>query len=163
MFSKYIIGAIQLDPATYSDISSDPSVLKQAMVLALLSSVATGIGNVGGYPERIPLASAFALLAWLAWVLLIYLLGAKVFRETGTQTDIGALFRIAGFASLPGLLRLLAYFPPFSAIVSGGATIWMTAMMVVGVKAAFSYPRMSPAVGATLLSWPLYQWLLLQG
>ncbi len=163
MFFKYLIGSIQLDPQAYSGIAADRGVLKQAFIIAALSSVATGIGNSGGYPDRILLAALFAFVAWLAWVLLIYILGAKVVREVDTQTEIGALFRIAGFASVPGLIRLLAYLPPFAGIVSVGAMLWMLAMMVVGVKESFGYRSMPRAIAVTLLSWPFYQWLLSLG
>ncbi len=163
MFFKYCIGAIQLNPQTFSDIASDRGVLKQAIILAILSSITTGIGNASGYPERIPLAAGYAFVAWLAWVFLIYILGAKLFREADTQTNISTLLCIAGFASMPGLIRILAYLPPFAGIVSAGAMLWMLAMMVVGTKEALKYRQMPRAIAVTLLSWPLYQWLLSQG
>jgi len=163
MSLKYFIGAIQLDPHAYSDIAADRGALKQAIIFAIFSSVSTGIGNAGGYPDKIPIAAVFAFVAWLAWVLLIYIIGTKVLREPDTQTEIGVLFRIAGFASIPGLVRLLAYLPPFTGIVSAGAMLWMFTMMVVGVQQSFRYRRMPRAVAVTLLSWPLYQWLLSQG
>lgn len=162
MFFKYLIGAIQLVPQTYSDIAEDRSVLKSALILAIFSSVATGVGNASGYPEKIPIAAGFAFVAWMAWALLIYILGTKLFRETDTPTDMIALFSIAGFASLPGLTRILAYLPPFTGIVSAGAMLWMFAMMVVGIKQAFHYRSMPRAIAVTLLSWPFYQWLLSQ-
>lgn len=163
MFFKYFIGAIQLDPQTYSDIAADRGILKQAFILAILSSITTGIGNANGYPERIPLAAGLAFVAWLAWVLLIYILGAKLFGESKTHTNISSLFCIAGFASIPGLIRILAYLPPFAVIVSSGAMLWMLGMMVVGIKAALQYRQMPRAIAVTLLTWPLYQWLLSQG
>lgn len=163
MLLKSLIGAIQLDPQAYSDIAADRGMLKQAFVIAAFSSLTTGIGNSSGYPDKIFLSALFAFVAWLAWVLLIYVLGAKLFSEPDTEIELGAFFCIAGFASLPGLSRLLAYFPPFALIVSTGATLWMLAMMTVGVKQVFAYRRMSRAVLVTLLSWPLYQWVISQG
>jgi len=162
MFSTYFIGAIQLFPQSYSDIAADRGVTKQAFILAILSSIATGVGSVDGYPEKIPLAALFAFVAWFTWVLLIYILGTKVLREPGTKVEIGALFRVAGFASLPGLIRVLAYLPPFAVIVSAGSTIWMLAMMLIGVQQSFACRRMSRVIAVTLLSWPLYQWMLSQ-
>lgn len=162
MFLKRIVRAVQVDPQLYSEVASDKSVLGQAMIIAVLSSIATGVGNAAGFPEKIPYLAMSAFLGLIVWAGSIYILGAKLFPEKGTKADILALLRVAGFASAPALLRLLAYLPPFTVIVSAGAIIWMFGTMVIAVQQAFCYRNISRAFGVVIIGGLIYQWVLFQ-
>jgi len=58
-----MIGAAMLRTGTYEEVEADTSATKQAMLVVVLVSLASGIGNVGvgGVPARV-----FGLLAALA-------------------------------------------------------------------------------------------------
>src|SRR5438105_4348100 len=109
-FLQRLIGAAALDSAIYEEVESDPAATAQAVVIVLLSSVAAGLGarGLGGTtPSRIAFFSIAALMAWAAWALVTFEIGARILPETQTRADIGQLLRTTGFAATPGLLRVL--------------------------------------------------------
>lgn len=161
-FFNRTIRVVQLDTSVYLEIKEDPSALGSAVVLLILSSIATGVGSVEGYVEKIPMAILTACAAWVIWVLFIYLLGARLFPQANTQTNLSAVIRVIGFASAPGILKLLAFFPAFSGITLFGATIWLLAATTVAAQAVLHYPNLKRAFAISFFGWILYQWLLFQ-
>ena len=86
----------------------------QAFLVVLMSSVATGIG-VKGVSEQsvasIVFFSTVALMAWASWALVTFVIGTLLLPEAETRSDVGELLRTIGFASTPGLLRVLGVLP----------------------------------------------------
>lgn len=161
MFFDRLIRAIQLDPHVFLEVAEDKSSFASAMAIALFSSVATGIGGVGGYVEKIPLAIFLAFAGWTTWTISIYMIGARLLPAQETKVSLSAVFRATGFASAPGLLRFLAYFPAFSVIVTLGATLWMLGATLVAVQQVLHYQSMPRTVGVSFIGWVVYQWLLI--
>jgi heme/copper-type cytochrome/quinol oxidase subunit 4 len=87
------------------------------------------------------------------WAVLIYLIGARWLPEPGTQTDTGELMRTIGFATSPGLLRVLGIVPFLTSIVFTVTALWMLATMVVAARQALDYKSTLRAVGVCLLGW----------
>ncbi|MFQ5598460.1 MAG: hypothetical protein ACE5GK_10470 [Nitrospiria bacterium] len=160
MLISRLVRAVQLDPQLYSEVAADKSALVQALAIIFISSAAIGVGSAGGYPGQIPYMAMMALLGRMAWIGTIYIIGTKLFTGHATQADFGAIVRVAGFASAPALIRVIAYFPPFTVIASVGAIIWAFGAMVIAVQQAFAYRRISHAVGLIFLGWFLFQALL---
>jgi hypothetical protein len=96
-----------------------------------------------------------ALVAWIAWASLTYLIGTKLLPEPQTQADVGQLLRTTAFASAPGLLRLLAVIPFLGLTVYAIASIWMLLAMIVAVRQALDYKSTGRAVGVCLVGWVL--------
>ena len=61
--------------------------------MVVLSSVASGIGLAGGQGPGFIVGTVLALLSWLIWAVLIYILGSKVFAQPQTRADVGELLR----------------------------------------------------------------------
>jgi len=159
MFFNRIVRAIQLDPQVYAEVGADKGAVGLAFGMIMVSSVATGIGGARGYPQKIPYLAAIAFGGWLLWIVLTYIIGAKLFPAPETQSDIGAVLRVAGLASAPGLIRLLAYLPPFTVIVSFGAILWTFGTTVIAMQQAFRYHNMPRAIAVTLFGYLIFQWI----
>src|SRR5262245_4835838 len=100
-FIRRMMGACVLDVTTYEDVERDVSSTMQAAAVVLRSSVAAGIGAKGfsGTVNISPaLVGAMALLAWIAWALLTFEIGARLLPEPETRVDVGQLMRTLGFA-----------------------------------------------------------------
>jgi len=69
--------------------------------------------------------------------------------------DVGELLRTTGFASTPGLLRVLGIVPGVTAPVFAVTAIWMLLAMVVAVRQALDYRSTARAVGVCVLGWVL--------
>jgi hypothetical protein len=157
-FLQRLIGAAALDSAIYEEVESDRAATAQALVIVLLSSVAAGLGarGLGGTtPSRIAFFSIAALMAWAAWALVTFEIGARILPETQTRADIGQLLRTTGFAATPGLLRVLGVLPGVTVPVFVITAIWMLAAMIVALRQALDYRHTGRAVAVCVLGWTL--------
>lgn len=66
-----------------------------------------------------------------------------------------------GFASAPGLVRLLGFVPGLGTVALLAASVWMIAAATVALKQALNFKRTSRALGVSIISWILSA--LLQG
>jgi hypothetical protein len=153
-FLDRMIRAAQLDLNLYEEVEADKGAMKQAMGVVVLSSLAAGIGTLTrGGVGRLLLGTVAALIGWYVWAFLIYVIGTKVLPEPQTKADHGELLRTIGFASAPGLLRILGFLPAVTGIVFMGASIWMLIAMVVAVRQALDYQSTLRAVGVCVIGW----------
>lgn len=156
-FLQRLIGAAALDAAVYEDVEADRSATAQAFTVVLLSSIAGGLGihGLSGGPVNIAFFSMVALLAWCAWALVTYTVGAFLLPEPQTRVDVGELLRTIGFAATPGLLRVLAIIPPLAIPVFIATSVWMLLAMIVAVRQALDYTSTGRAVAVCVIGWVL--------
>jgi hypothetical protein len=156
-FLQRLIGAAALDAAIYEDVEADAGATAQAFAVVLLSSLAGGLGihGVSGGTVNIAFFSMVALLAWAAWALVTYTVGAFLLPEPQTRVDTGELLRTIGFATAPGLLRVLAVMQPLAIPVFVATSVWMILAMVVAVRQALDYTSTARAVAVCVIGWVL--------
>lgn len=155
-FTERMIGAARLDAATYNEVEADETATSQAMLVVVLSSVAAGIGAGGVGVMGLLLGTVLALLGWGAWAFVAYFIGTKFLAEPQTQADWGQLLRTLGFASTPGVLRVLGIVPALGGVISFAASLWMLAAMVVAVREALDYESTGRAVAVCLIGFVVY-------
>src|SRR5919108_1875926 len=153
-FSQRMIRAAKLDPALYEEVEADRNALGQAMGVVVLSSVAAGLGtsfhgSVGGIVG----GAVAALIGWFVWAFLTYAIGTKIFPEPQTQADLRQLLRATGFASAPGIIRILAVIPGVGGFIFFIAMIWMLIAMVISIRQALDYTSTLRAVGVCVIGW----------
>lgn len=147
-----MVRAARLDPSLYEEVEADLTATPQAAVVVVLSSIAAGIGSMlGPGVTGLLVATVTALIGWLVWAVIIYVLGSKVLPEPSTQTNLGEILRVLGFASAPGLIRVVGIIDPLSGIAMLAAAVWMIAAMVVGVRQALDYTSTRRAVAVCVL------------
>ena len=123
------------------------------MGVVVLASVAGGIGSLRGGFGGLLMGAIAALIGWYIWAYLTYLIGTKLLPEPQTHADLGELLRTVGFASAPGLIRILGILPGFRGIVFFAASIWMLVAMVIAVRQALDYHSTLRAIGVCLIGW----------
>lgn len=160
-FVKRMIGAASLDVPTYEEVEADTTATTQAMGVVVLSSLAQGIGFVtqGGGAGFI-VGAIGALIGWIIWAFLVYLIGTKLLPEPQTRSDLGELLRTTGFAAAPGLLRVLGVIPLLGGLIMPAVTIWMLIAMVIAVRQALDYKSTFRAVGVCLMGWIVFVLIL---
>jgi len=151
-FVQRMVGAAKFSSSAYEDVEADRGATGQALAVVVLSSVAAGVGAGTGLSGLV-LGTVLSLVGWLVWGLLIYLIGARWLPEPGTQSDTGELMRTIGFATSPGILRVVGIVPFLTSIVFFVTAFWMLATMVVGVRQALDYKSTWRALGVCLLGW----------
>jgi hypothetical protein len=94
-----------------------------------------------------------ALFGWYVWAFLTYIIGSKLFPEPQTHSTHRELLRTIGFASSPGIIRVLAIIPALAPIVFFVASVWMLVAMVIAVRQALDYHSTLRAVGVCVIGW----------
>ncbi len=155
-FTDRMIGAARLEVRTYEEVEADTSATSQAMGVVLLSSLAGGIGSVGlgaGGLGGVVAGGVGALIGWVAWAFLTYIIGTRLLPEPQTRADMGEMMRTLGFAQSPGLLRVFGSIPGVGPFVLAIVSIWMLVAMVIAVRQALDYTSIGRAVGVCLVGW----------
>ena len=152
---KRMIRAARLDAKLYEEVEHDKDATGQAMTVVIISSLAPGLSALasGGM-----LALAFntlaALLGWVAWAVLTYLIGSRLLPEPQTKADLGEMLRTTAFSSTPGVICILGLIPipgllPLSIFV---ALIWIVLAMVMAVRQALDYQSTGRALVVCLIA-----------
>ncbi len=149
-----MIRAAKLDVHLYEEVEADTGAIGQAIGVVVLSSVASGIGlfNTGGL-EGMAMGTIGALFGWYAWAFLTYIIGTKLLPEPQTHATHSELLRTIGFASSPGIIRVLAIIPTLAPVVFTVAGVWMLVAMVIAVRQALDYNSTLRAIGVCVIGW----------
>ncbi len=156
-----ILRAAKLDVSLYEEVEADEGALGQATLVVILSSLASGIGMIFilGIGSLITSTIA-ALIGWYIWAFLTYIIGTKLLPEPQTEADQGQLLRTLGFASSPGLIRVLGIIPGLSGVINFIAMVWMLVAMIIAVRQALDFKSTLRAVIVCLIGW-IIQWLII--
>jgi len=152
IFINRIIRACKLDVNLYEEVEADKSATYQAAGVVALSMIALGVGTFftyGSFNIAIPILAALA--GWFVTSLLIYFVGAKLFPEENTQSNLGELLRAIGFSYSPGLIRIFGFNQDLLVITFYGSGIWSVIAMVIAVRQALDYKSTWRAVGVVLI------------
>ena len=157
-----MIGAAMFNAATYEEIEADRGALGQAIGVVLLVTVCGIVGGAidgllgdegaGGIIVGIVAGLLFGLVRWALWVTVLYLVGGKMLRTSGTETDWAELGRVLGFAYTPGVLSLLVFIPAIGGLFPVIAFFWTLAAVVVGARQALDFTSTGRAIAVVLLS-----------
>ncbi|MBM3789185.1 MAG: hypothetical protein FJW35_02420 [Acidobacteria bacterium] len=163
--AERMIGAARLDVRTYEEVENDATATGQAMAVVVLSSIAGGLGALGTVGFGFVIFTIIAaLIGWFIWAFLTYFIGTRLLAEPQTSADLGQLLRTIGFASSPGILRILGVIPLIGWPISFAVAIWMLAAMVIAVRQALDYRSTGRAVVVCLIGWVVFvavNWLVL--
>ncbi len=149
-----MIRASRLDVQLYEEVEADPGAMGQATAVVVLSALAAGIGNlqVAG-ALGIVTGTLGALVGWYVWAYLTYFIGTRLLPEPQTKSDPGELLRTIGFASAPGVVRIIGIVPGLNMLVFSVAGVWMLIAMVIAVRQALDYRSTWRAIGVCLIGW----------
>lgn len=132
-FAQRMIGAAMLHPGAYEEVEHDSSATAQAALVVVFSAVAAAVGAHGYGDEAVTREGLRAVLQWLAWSGITYVIGTRVFHGTAT---LGEVLRTIGFAQTPGLLMVLAGIPFLGRLVAFVVGIWTIVAVVVATRQA---------------------------
>jgi hypothetical protein len=163
-----MIRAARADSSLYEEMETDEDAAGHAVMIALLASVATGIGlglagllgGAGPLWFLWGLLSGFfaSLVGWFAWVLITYVCGTTFLRGP-EKASVSELTATLGFANSPGLLRILLFVPVIGWLIMLLSGIWMLASGIVAVKQTLDFTA-GRAVAACIPGWVIYMGVL---
>jgi hypothetical protein len=142
-------GAALLDVATYEEVEHDQQATGQAAVVVVIVAVCAAIGAVWRGGPSIIMAPVGAILSWLLWSAITYVIGDKLLGGTATW---GELLRTLGFAQAPGVLMIFGIIPILGGLVRAVAAVWMLFTGVVAIRQALDVST-GKAIATALLGW----------
>jgi hypothetical protein len=152
-----MLRAAKLEAGLYEEVEHDTSAMGQAIGVVVLSSIAAGIGSAGaGVGQGLILGIVASLISWFIWAGLTYVIGTRLLPTPQTEADYGQLLRTIGFASSPGLIRVVGIIPGLGGLVALVAAVWMLLAMVIAVRQALDYASTWRAVGVCFIGWLVY-------
>ncbi len=164
-FTDRMLGAAKLDARIYEEVEADKDATGQALGVVAISSIAAGIGSFGfGGISGVIWGCVASLIGWVVWAFLIWLIGTKLLPEPQTKSDVPELLRTTGFASAPGVVRILGVLPFVGLLISFLAGLWMLVAMVIAVRQALDYQSTARAIGVCIIGFIvnlILVWLLL--
>lgn len=158
-FAERMIGAAMLNVATYEEVEHDTTATGQAAAVVALVAVAQAIGQANNGVLAMVFGVLGALLGWLAWSAVTYVIGVSLF---GGRADWGEMLRTIGFAQTPGLLMVLGAIPVLGGLVGFVAAIWMLVAAVIAIRQALDVST-GKAIGTALVGLVVYimVWIVL--
>jgi hypothetical protein len=151
-FLNRFFRAAKLDICLYQEIVEDSGAMNQALIVVFIYSMASAygtFGRTGATGNNIGMITT--LLGWYVWAFSTYIIGARFLPEPRTKPDRKTLMRVLGFASAPGVVRVLGFIQGLGLVILLIAATWMVAAATVGVKQALSYESTSRALGVCII------------
>jgi hypothetical protein len=156
-FGQRLTGVLKLQPSTFEEIEASTSANAQAVAVVVLASIAAGIGaGLGGGPFALLRETLGALIGWIMWAGVTYLIGGRLLPEPGTHTDMGELLRVIGFSYAPNLFAFFAFVPLLGGLVRIVVAFWLLAATVIAVRQALDYKSTGRALVVVLIGWLLF-------
>jgi len=152
-FQQRIVGAMRLEAATFEAVEHDTTTTVQAALVVVLASLSSGIAFIwyGGLSGVVGNA-VWALVLWVLFASLLWIIGTKVVPGRNTEADIGQLLRTMGFAQAPGLLAFFGVIPVLGWFIWLAVLVWAIAATVVAVRQALDYEDTARAVVAVVIA-----------
>lgn len=152
-----MLRAARLESALYEEVEADRGATGQAFAVVLASALATGVGALENSGVRgILWHTALDVALWYAWAAVTLWIGTRLLPAPETSADLGELLRTLGFACAPGVLRVLALFPPAAFAVFTVCGLWMLVAMVVALRQALDYRSTARAAAVAAIGLPVY-------
>jgi len=142
-------GAALLDVATYEEVEHDNDATGQAAVVVVIVAVCAAIGAVWRGGPSIIAGPISAVLGWLLWSAITYIIGDKLLGGTATW---GELLRTIGFAQSPGVLMIFGIIPILGGFVRVVVAVWLLVAGIVAIRQALDFST-GKAVVTALLGW----------
>ena len=148
-----IVGAMQADVKTFTEIENDPAAMTQAVTVIVIAGVAALIGNFfrAGIGSGI-VALISSLLGYALFSFLVFIIGTKVMPEPATKASFEEAFRVIGFAAAPGVFSVLAIIPFLGPLISFLIAIWSLVIAVIAVREVLDYTNTGRAIIVCLIA-----------
>jgi len=144
-----MIGAATLDIQTFEEVEADPTATGQAAAVVAMAAIAAGIGLAREGLWAALVSPVWALVAWLLWAGVTFLIGTRLLGGTATW---GELLRTLGFAQSPGVLYLVGILPLVGGLVRLILPFWILAAGIIGIRQALDFST-GKAILTALLGW----------
>jgi hypothetical protein len=163
-FSDRVALATRLDPSVYERVTGDESATVQALALIVVVNGLSALVPFLRGDTTLKQALFFGIVsfvAWFGWMGTSYWLGSTVLAVSSRGADWMGFLRATGFASAPGLLRILSLLSLLKGLIAVVSGIWILCAMVVAMRESLRLGSTERAVGVCLIGFAVDIALLL--
>ena len=152
-FTKIIFRSIKLDKGLYKDPNTFGELsLYYAGLIMVLDGVAGAIALSTLYKTNIIFSGVTALLSWLVWGVLIYVIGIKLFPDPSTNTNFRKIMITVGLAHAPGLIRFFVFVPSLLVPIVFLTQFWIFASLIIGIRETLNYKSNFKSAGVIIIA-----------
>jgi hypothetical protein len=156
-FGQRIAGVLRLDATVFEEIEAKPAVTGQAVAVVVTASIASGLGaGALAGPIEMVRETLGALIGWIMWAAVTYVIGARLMPEPQTRTGMGELLRVIGFSYAPNFFAVLAVIPVVGWFVRVLVAFWLLAATVLAARQALDYKSTGRAFVVVLVGWLIF-------
>ena len=156
-FGQRIGGVLRLDATVFEEIEANTAVTGQAVAVVITASIAAGLGaGALSGPIEMVRETLGALIGWIMWAAVTYVIGARLMPEPQTRTSMGELLRVIGFSYAPNYVASLAVIPVVGRVVQIVVAFWLLAATVIAARQALDYRSTGRAIVVVMIGWLVF-------
>ena len=159
-FLNIIFKSIKLDKTLYSDNKNfGEAAIYFAGIIMILDGIASAVAANTVIKTAVATSGITAILTWLVWGLLIFVIGVKLFPEKQSKVTFKKVLIAVGFAHAPGLIRFFAVTPELMFPIIFLTQFWIFASLIVSTKQILNLKSNLKSFGIVFLSFLIIAFL----
>ncbi len=152
-FKNIIFRSLKLDKTLYQENRNFGELgIYFALIIMMLDGFAGAIAANSVIKTNILLSGLTAILSWLIWALLIFVIGAKIFPEKDTNANFKKILIGVGYAHAPGLLRFFGFIPDLVVPLIFLTQFWIFASLIIATREIFSFKSNIKSLAVVLIA-----------
>ena len=156
MFNEFInivFKSLKLDKSLYKENRNFGEIgIYFALIIIMLGGIAGAIAANTVIKTNILFSGLTAILSWLVWTTLIFVIGTKVFPEKDTKTNFKKMLIGVGYAHAPGLLRILGFIPDLVIPLIFITQFWIFASLIIATREILNFKSNIKSLGVVLIT-----------
>ena len=156
MFGEFLnifFRSLKLDRNLYKDNSNfGEAAIYFAGLIMILDGVAGAVAANTIIKTAIALSGLTAILTWLVWGILIFVIGVKLFPDKESKIPFKKVLIGVGYAHAPGILRFFAVTPDLIIPIIFITQFWIFAGLIISTKQILNLKSNFKAFGIVILS-----------
>ncbi len=161
-----MLGAALLESDTYEEAAMAPSVRTQAILIVMITSIAAGLGGLGGGLAGFVAGGFFALVGWSLYAFAAYWTATNRYGLPRSYGNLSATLRVLGLASSPRVFLIFTFVPVIGFLIGLAAHVWVLITTVAALRSGLDMDARSAYFAAAagwvpmLLLWALVRLLI---
>ena len=134
-FLNIVFSSLKLDKNLYKNNKNfGEAAIYFAGLIMILDGIAGAVAANTIIKTSIGISGLTAILTWLVWAIIIYVIGVKIFPDKDTKTPFKKVLIGVGYANAPGLLRFFAVTPDLMIPIIFLTQFWILAGLIISTK-----------------------------
>ena len=156
MFGEFLnifFRSLKLDKKLYKDNNNfGEAAIYFAGLIMILDGVAGAVAANTIIKTAIALSGLTAILTWLVWGILIFVIGVKLFPDKESKIPFKKVLIGVGYAHAPGILRFFAVTPDLIIPIIFITQFWIFSGLIISTKQILNLKTNFKAFGIVILS-----------